>query len=80
MWSKGVSKNLDSNIENPGVSFVGMTQLSTFLPRGYHKMTESGGLFDRTLMVVNPGPARLFPEVQAEKVKELEKYREKDLK
>ena len=44
MWSKGVSKNLDSNIENPGVSFVGMTQLSTFLPRCYHKMMESGGV------------------------------------
>ena len=42
-------------------------------------MMESGGLFDRTLMV-NPGPSRLFPEVQAEKIKELEKYCEKNLK
>ena len=70
----------DSLIENPGISFVGMTQLGTFVPRVYSKMMTSGGLFDRTLLVVNPNPSRLVPSVKAEKIADLNQYEEQDLR
>ena len=41
-------------------------------------MMTSGGLFNRTLLVVNPNPSILVPSTQAEKIGELSQYEEQD--
>ena len=79
-WFYGKSKKIDSKIESPGISFIGMTQLSTFVPKVYYNMMGSGGLFDRTLIVVNPNPSRLVPTAKAQKIAELNQFEEQDLK
>ena len=66
-WFYGKSKKIDSMIESPGISFVGMTQLSTFVPKVFYNMMGSGRLFDRRLIVLNLNLSRLMPSAQAEK-------------
>ena len=79
-WTYSTSYKMFSSIEKPGLSFIGMTQLETFIPKIYSKLVNfGGGLFDRMLLVTNPAPKRLLPDEKKKNIAELKKYPVKNL-
>ena len=80
-WAYTTAANLKGKtIANPGISFIGMTQLETLFPKMLNKMIQKGGGFlDRVLLIVNPIPSRLYPTEKSAKLEELRAYPERNL-
>ena len=84
-WDGGTWTYKENTIRQPGISFITMTQLPTFLTADkgtsiYQNLMRSGGLIDRTLLIVNPAPHRLNHHEKVEKIAQLRTYAEQDLR